>query len=189
MVDRVVVELSLCATAMHARNGVALKLTDWLSVYAAVLSTVIFVWKLLQRRPRFKVIVAHGIEGKNVGACVIVQNRSSHTVHLAGASVLYHEHTASWREWLGYVKQFKRIPKRLGWVYVASPTFNVDRSCPVAIQAFDSHRFIIQESIVEEILGKGIDRRLIVVAQDRLWNKAYSNPFYYDWSKVLNNGA
>jgi hypothetical protein len=70
-----------------------LKMTDYLAVYAAVLSTLVFLWNVLQSRPRIKVDLISGIEGSGdsvtSGIYVFVRNLSSYDIHLSNIDILY----------------------------------------------------------------------------------------------------
>lgn len=64
-----------------------MKITDYLAIYAAVLSTLVFAWNVAQSRPRFRVDLVHGLETLNGktedGVYIIVRNVSNHDIHLA----------------------------------------------------------------------------------------------------------
>ena len=71
----------------------SLKITDFLAIYGASLSTIIFIWSVLRSRPKVKVRLIPGT-GENggefqMGVCIFVQNPSAHTVHLSNISLLY----------------------------------------------------------------------------------------------------
>ena len=51
-----------------------LKFTDYLAIYAAILSTLVFLWNVLQSRPRIKVDLTLGIEGADEDSKLLVSN-------------------------------------------------------------------------------------------------------------------
>lgn len=64
-------------------------LTDWLAVYAAVLSTAIFAWDVVIARPRLRVRLLPGITAEgDFGVHISIQNTSAHAIRLASLSVL-----------------------------------------------------------------------------------------------------
>src|SRR5262245_29635405 len=90
-----------------------LRLTDYLAIYAAILSTFIFGWNFWSSRTRVRIRFMPGLDSVDgdaqTGAYVSIQNCSSHTVHLAALSILYpyrkksiaHHilHTVKYRRW------------------------------------------------------------------------------------------
>jgi len=95
-----------------------LKITDYLAVYAAILSSVVFIWNVLQSRPRFKVDLLFGIEtvqgGTTSGVSIVVRNTSSHDIHLAAIGLLYPYIRAGAKEKLLHLWRYKRWPRRVG---------------------------------------------------------------------------
>lgn len=162
-------------------SGEPLRITDYLAVYAAILSTLIFLWNFIQSRPRIKVDLIHGIEGTDVdpqfGIYIVVRNLSSHEVHLTGIDILYHYRKASFKEYLHDLWSYRRIPSRVGWVHSSLSNCSVTSGCPVSLGARASHQVFIGESTVENMLRDAIDRKLIACVQDQLWNNVYSRSF------------
>jgi hypothetical protein len=76
-----------------------MKLTELLAIYAAGLSTIVFIWNVSRTIPRFKVDIVFGVHGRGEdidhGIYVGVSNPSPHTVHLAGIYLLYRYKKAS----------------------------------------------------------------------------------------------
>jgi hypothetical protein len=161
-----------------------LKTTDWLAIYGAVLSTVVFIWNAFQSRPRLKVIVVFGLENGVVGAHVSVQNRSPYTIHLSNISILYRYRRASLKEWLSHAWEYKRIPRRLGWVSSSLSNYEVSDGCPVTLEARNAHHVLVPETALETIFAKSPERKIIAVAQDKIWNNVYSNVFEYSKPRV-----
>ena len=58
-----------------------MKITDYLAIYAALLSTFVFFWNVVQSRPRIKVDLIFGVEGSGEplrsGIYVFVRNPTS----------------------------------------------------------------------------------------------------------------
>ncbi|CEH77010.1 conserved hypothetical protein [Xanthomonas citri pv. citri] len=118
-----------------------------------------------------------------------VQNRSPHTVHLSNISLLYRDRPPTWKEWLRHAWEFKRIPRRLGWVYSSLSNYEIPDGCPVAIEARNSHHVLVPESTLEEIFQRTGNTMLMAVAQDKLWNSVYSNVYEHSFPKVSVTGA
>ena len=71
-----------------------MRFTDYLAIYTAILSTSVFLWNILQSRPRVVIDLLPGLDDSaanpRIGVYVIIRNVSSHDVHLAAINVLYH---------------------------------------------------------------------------------------------------
>lgn len=70
-----------------------MKLPEILTVYASILSTIVFIWNIHKAKPNFKITVVFGckmIDSELVeGAYISVKNPSSRVVHLTNISLLY----------------------------------------------------------------------------------------------------
>ena len=160
-----------------------MKLTDYLAIYAAVLSTAVFVWNVVQARPRLRVDVIFGIEEIDGvvqgGVCLCVRNVSSKEVHLAQLSVLYPYKAATLKARLSYLCKFRRLPTRENWIHTSLKYYAVETGCPVSIDARKSHQIFLPAETVETILAKAYEPKLMACAQDALWKNVYSRP--YEW--------
>lgn len=155
-----------------------MKFTDYLAIYAAVLSSVVFLWNIRQSRPRIKVDLIWGIEKSGEsGIYVFVRNVSSHDVHLTNIDILYRYKTSTFKESIGHICRFKTLPRTLGLVRSSLSNFSLESGCPISIEANKSHRVLIPDATVEVILEKAIDRSLMACAQDQLWRNVYSKAF------------
>lgn len=167
----------------------SMKVTDWLAIYGAVLSTLIFAWNAFHSRPRLKVVTVFGMEDGLHGAHISVQNRSPHTVHLSSISILYRYRETSLKEWLSNAWEYKRIPRRLGWVYSHLSNHSVEDGCPLALEARNSHHVLIPDAVLESIFRDALERKIIAVVQDKIWNNVYSNALVYAKPPVSIAGA
>jgi len=167
-----------------------LKVTDWLAIYAAVLSTVVFAWNVLRAKPKVKTRLTLGLHPEQgPGVYVFVQNKSGHTVHLAAVGPLYRSGYASIREKLAFIIKYRRFPKTLGWVHTSFKYFGISDACPVAIEAGNAHQIFVPEAQVEEILRGAEAPDLMAHAQDMLWRNSYSNVLVYPLSKSSAGAA
>ena len=159
-----------------------MKTTDYLAIYAAVLSTLVFLWNVLQSRPRIAVDLVFGNEGTGndirSGVYVFVRNLSSHDVHLASISILYPYKAAGLKARIAHAWKYKRVPRRLGWVHSSLSKYSVESGCPVCVEARKSHQVFIPNPSVEKMLTDAVNRRLIARVQDQLWNNFYSRAFW-----------
>ncbi|WP_217907156.1 hypothetical protein [Massilia sp. BJB1822] len=158
-----------------------LKITDYLAIYAALLSSVVFLWNLVQSRPRIKVNVLFGVETidgvTTSGVFVVVRNTSSHDIHLGAIGILYPYREAGAKERLLHFWRYKRWPKRVGWCHTSLSNYAIKDGCPMCLEARKSHHVLVPKEIVEKILSGATQATLIVKVQDQLWNDVYSKPF------------
>ncbi len=153
------------------------KLTDWLAVYAAVLSTSTFAWNLIQSRSRLKVEVMYSVGAEGNGVRIFVQNLSGHDVYLSGVTLYYPYSRVPWRRRLKFMWKYKKLPRRVGWVQTGLKTLGVEDGCPRMIEARNSHSVLILDEKVDELLAKAVEQTLIAMAQDSLFRNSYSKPF------------
>lgn len=158
-----------------------MKITDYLAIYAAILSTLIFSWNVLQSRPRIKVDLIFGIEGvgENMesGVYIFIRNLASHDVHLANISILYPYKNVGLKERIAHAWRFKRIPRRLGWVTSSLSNYSVESGCPVCLEARKSYRVFISAPALEVMLAEATHRSIMACVQDQLWNNIFSSAF------------
>jgi hypothetical protein len=158
-----------------------MKTTDYLAVYAAALSTLVFLWNVSQSRPRFRIDLIFGIDTKDQltesGVYIIVRNVSNHDIHLANIGFLYKSRSPTLKERATHVWRFRRLPRRLGWVHSSLSFYNVPNGCPVTIEARKSHRVFLPSSAVKSMIADASAPLLIASAQDELWSEAYTRPF------------
>jgi hypothetical protein len=162
-----------------------LKITDYLAVYAAILSSVVFLWNVVQSRPRFKVDLLFGIDtvdgATTSGASIVVRNTSSHDIHLAAIGLLYPYARVGAIEKLTHLWRYRRLPRRSGWCQTNLSNYSINDGCPMCLEARKSHHVLVPKEVIEKILKGAIQDRLIATVQDQLWNNVYSWPF--QWSR------
>lgn len=165
----------------------ALKITDYLAIYAAILSSVVFLWNVLQSRPRFKVDLLFGIdtvEGVTTsGVSIVVRNTSSHDIHLAAIGLLYPYTRVGAKEKLLHLWRYKRWPRRVGWCQTSLSNYSIKDGCPMCLEARKSHHVLVPKEVIEKILAEAMRDRLIATVQDQLWNNVYSRPFQWSLPK------
>lgn len=157
-----------------------MKITDYLAIYASCLSTMGFLWSILQSRAKLKVDLIFGIEGgekPKSGVYVCIRNLSSHDIHLSNISILYPYKKITIYERAQHAFRYRRLPVRIGWVSSSLSNYSIDDGCPVCIGPRQSHKVLIKTEILEKIFTEASRRILIGSAQDQLWQNAYSKPF------------
>lgn len=158
-----------------------MKMTDYLAIYAAVLSTIVFLWNIAQSRPQVKVDFLFSIndaDGKpEPGGSIIVRNHSSHDVHLANIRILYPYRHVTFKERLGHLWRFRRWPSRVGWVHSSLSNYGIESGCPVCLEARKSFRVFIPDEKVKAMLADATEGSLMACVQDQLWNNFYSRKF------------
>lgn len=158
-----------------------MKTTDYLALYAALLSTSVFLWNLLQARPRMRVDIIFTVETVDgetrSGLSVCVRNLSPHDIHLAHVGILYPYKKSTVGQRLAHMWRFRTLPRRLGWVHADMSSYAIESGCPLCLEGRKAHQVFIPWDKMEELLTDATARQLIGSAQDQLWSNAYSKPF------------
>lgn len=160
-----------------------MEITEFLAIYAAFLSTLVFIWNISKATPKFKVDLMHGLEESDndyvAGLYIIVRNHSPHKIHLAGFDLLYQYEKGSMFRKLIHLFKYRNWSNSVGWVHCDPSSYGVDDNCPIELEAFQSHRVFIPERAVKEIIEKGINSKIKVKAQDQLSRNKYSKALAY----------
>jgi len=158
-----------------------LKITEFLAVYAACLSSIVFIWNVVRTVPRVNVKLILGVETVNKeyisGVYICIQNPSPHTVHLSNISVLYPYVKKELKEIVLHALKFKRFPWRLGWVHSSLSNYKLEDGCPLSLEAGKSHNVFVPQKILEEIFKDSERREIAAVVQDQLGRNKYSRKF------------
>lgn len=166
-----------------------MKVTDYLAIYASVLSTIAFLWNVIQARARIKVDLLPGVEvlGPDVrhGVYVIIRNVSSHDVHLAGVDVLYKYRATRLKDQIAHLRESKRWPRTEGWVHVGLEDLSIQSGCPLRLEARRCHRLLIPNSVLDHLRPKSVGGEIMAHVQDQLWNDYYSKTLavWKDWNR------
>lgn len=163
-----------------------MNLTDWVAVYAALLSTFIFARDYFRSRPRFRVMLTPGVSDEGgdteMGVFLSIQNTSPHTVHVNHVSILYpygEPPTVLGR--LRFLLRYKRLPSGLGWVHSSLSNEDIDDRCPASIDSWKSQEIFIPQAVIENYLASSSRREIRAEVQDPLWNSTYSHSLAIDW--------
>lgn len=166
-----------------------LKLTEFLAIYAASLSTIVFAWNIRRAVPRFKVDIMFGTHGSgddiDHGIYIGVRNPSPHTVHLAGLDLLYRYRKANFIDRLTHLLKYRRWPSSVGWVHTRLSNYDLNDECPLALESGKSHDVFVPNIILEKILSDSVDRYIKAGVQDQLWRNKYSKKFEYPKDGVV----
>jgi len=153
-----------------------LEITKVLSIFAAALSTVVFIWDIGRAIPRYKVDLTLGVGDEadeyKLGVYVSVKNPSPQTVHLASVSILYPTEPVNL---IGRIKKYRRLPYSVGWVYSSLSNYDIDDKCPIALEPGTSLNVFVPEEVVKEILKDNEISKLKASVQDQLWRNKYSS--------------
>jgi len=160
-----------------------MRLTDFLAVYGAGLSTATAVWNYFRVRAKVRVRLIFALEiikGESQdGIGISIQNLSAQTVHIARVSLLYFLATPTLRDRLRRLIRFKQISRSHGWCYCALSNFGVEDGCPASIESGKSHWIFVGHDVIDGLLERAQSRRIKAVVQDPLWRNTYSKAFEY----------
>ncbi|MEZ6029250.1 MAG: hypothetical protein R3C46_05820 [Hyphomonadaceae bacterium] len=168
-----------------------MKFTEWIAVYAAILSTLTFLWNLNVSRSKVKVSILPGLdkpdaEGKErFGVYVAVRNPSNHTVHITSIGIVHNYRPVSLVETVLHSLEFRRWNRYTLWVHTSEPFENIETGAPVSIEPRSSHVFFVPEEAIKRMVENEPHStgRFAAVAQDALWRNKYSRPY-----KLPNGG-
>lgn len=156
-------------------------ITEYLAVYAAVLSTTTLAWNIFSARPSIKVEIVPGLEGSGdaaqFGYFISVKNPSGHTVHINSVQLLYPYLVVTWLDKLKHVAKFRTFGPYIGWVHNGMVFDGLDTGLPKSLEPRTSHSIFISESRVSSMLRGDNADRFAAVAQDALWRNKYSKPY------------
>lgn len=160
-----------------------MRLTDFLAIYAASLSTTIALWNYFRSRPQLRVrlIFALGtIEGESQsGLGISIQNVSAQTVHITTVSLLYPYRRSTVSDKINHLIHFRRIPRNDGWCHSNLSLNGITDGCPTSIEPGKSHWIFVRHEVLDRLLEDAESRRLKAVVQDALWRNRYSKAFEY----------
>lgn len=163
----------------------ALKFTDYLAIYAAILSSLVFVWNIVNSRPRIRVEMVVGSNGDGdqiqFGVYVSIKNVSAHAVHLSNVSLLYPYEKSGIGKKLGHLIRFRTLPRTVGWVHTSLSNYKIKDGCPLSIDARKSHGIFIPNAVLKEVFTDAVRHELKAVVQDQLWQNTYSGIFKVNW--------
>lgn len=160
-----------------------MKLTDYLAFYAAVLSSIVFIWNLIQSRPRIRVRLVTATESKNdvfqFGVYICIQNLSSHAVNISHVSLLYETSGSGFLSRLRHLIKYRRISRRVGWCSSSLSNYGIEDKCPYKVEARDALNIFVPDEAVKSLLSTAKSDNIMAVAQDQLWIDRYSNRLKY----------
>lgn len=130
-----------------------LKPTDYLAIYGAFLSTVVFLWNYRKALPSIKVDIAYAvvelIDEVDHGIYIVVRNVSSQTVHLSNIDMLFPSRKVTFFDKIKFIIKYRRAPRTLGWIHSSLSNYNLDSGCPISVDAGNSHKVFVPEKVLK----------------------------------------
>jgi hypothetical protein len=158
-----------------------MKITEYLAIYAAFLSTIVFIWNVTRSMPRVKVKIIYGTNEENLsGIYISIQNPSSYTVHLDNISILHPCKKRKFWDLIKFFFTYRHLLWHDGWVYSNLSNFKLEHGFPLSLDAGKSHNVFISEKVLETIFEDSERREIMAVVQDQLWRNKYSRKFKYE---------
>lgn len=157
------------------------KATDFLAIYGAFLSTLVFIWNVSKSKRKISVKLIYGMEGDEgnfqSGVYVFIQNPSTQVAHISGLSILRPWRKTSLLKTIVESIKHRRWFSTYGWVHSSLSLYKVDDGCPVSIEPGHSHKILIPDTVIVELLKSAAGRQIMASVQDQLWNETCSKPF------------
>lgn len=163
--------------------------TEYLAIYGAGLSTIVFIWNVLRTRSFLKVRITEGlskIDGEyNSGVFISIQNPSLHTQHISAVALAYPFEQKGLKQTLYQMWEYKRI-RRIGWCTAFLSVYDIDDGCPVSIESGKSHQVFVAKEVLKEMLSESERKEIIAMVQDQLSRDKYSSihdlsEFKFEW--------
>ncbi len=158
-------------------NWSDLKLTDFLAVWGAVLSTLTFAMTVVRARPRLKVNLVAGFENDRPCMYIYARNVSSLRVRIETITLLYRPaRVPAWRRLIDVLRYRRRYPYPSWQIWFPSSR-DVDTGCPVFVEPHASYRCILPDAAVLEVMRNSADGRIVAKVQDSLWKDYHSKAY------------
>jgi hypothetical protein len=154
------------------------KFTDFIAIYAALLSTLVFVWNFRNSQPRFKVELFSGFKEQEHGVFIDIKNPSSQVVIINVVWLLFPLRTAKLVEKVTNLCRFKRLP-HLDWVRGSIFAEVIATELPVSLAPRNSHRIFIPEAKIREMLQRTPSTSFAAGVRDALGGSKYSSPLHH----------
>lgn len=154
---------------------------DWIAIYAAVISTIVFLWNVSLSRAKYTVTLIPGIHGSDddveSGVYLTIRNPSSHKIHITAVSLLYPYKKVTFIDKLKFVFKYKSIRRYIHWVHTSHIFDDIKTGLPVAIEPRNSHQIFIPDPKLHEMLSDAVEKRFAAEIQDALWRSKYTSPY------------
>lgn len=154
-----------------------MKLTEYIAIYAALLSTLVFVWNIRNSWPRVTVEIVLGTKENDHGVHIFIKNPSSQTVNIQSVSPLFPFQRLTIIKRLKYVCRFKRF-RYVDWAHGRFDD-EIVTGLPTSIAPQNAHSIFIPDKKIRGMLRRNRATRFAAVVQDALWRNKYSAPFQF----------
>lgn len=162
-----------------------MKVTEYLAIYGALLSTAVFLWNASRASSKIRVRLCFALDkdedGKPcTGIGISVQNPSAHAVHITHIGLLYPWRAVTLWDRVKHVIKYRSSPARMGWCHTSLSNYGKEDGCPISIEPGQSHYVFVEQSTIESVLETARSRFLIAQVQDALWRNKCSRTFAVD---------
>lgn len=160
-----------------------MRLTEYLAIYGALLSTIVAMWSIVRSLPKIRVLLIYASEEPEGeiqhGIGISIQNPSTCVAHITNVSFLYRYKNSNFIEQIKHYIEYKRISRCVGWCHSSLSDYGIKDGCPVSIEPGKAHWIFIPGEALEELFEDATSRELRVVVQDELWRNKYSKILEY----------
>jgi len=158
-----------------------MQITDFLALYAAVLSTALPVigWWRSRRALVIDMMLEVGSgssEGTHIGAAIFVRNVKTSPVEVQHVGLIWPYRKVSWREKIIKTLRYRRPWWATSWVHGSLPN-GTETNMPALVEGWRSlHIYLDRAALLEQIVESG-ERTVRATVQDALGQTYYSGPF------------
>lgn len=133
-----------------------MRLTDFLAIYGAGVSSATAIWNYRRTLTQLKVVVIIALQNvsgeSQFGVGVSVQNVSAQTVYLTSVSFLYPFGRQRFLRKLGTFLKRRRWPHTDGWCHSRFNYYGIEDGCPVTLAPGQSHWIFIRDAALMNLL-------------------------------------
>lgn len=167
-------------------------LTDYIAIYAAIVSTFVFLWNIRNEKSQIKVEIMYGaeeVDGKfYTGIYIIIKNLSQHKIYLNALSLAYMYKKISIRYWIEHFLEFRNLRKYIHWCHGPNLFYeDTNTDIPISIEPRSSISKFVPDNIVKEFLNDSVNDKLVAEVQTALGKSIYSPIFLYEKEGEDNN--
>lgn len=158
-----------------------MKITDYLAIYGAVLSTAVFMGTVWKARRRLVVEMMPGAlsgddDTAGIYSVIRIVNRQSVPIRADHVGLLWPYRKVTFAEKVGYVLKYRRAWRTLGWVHGSLPESTM-ADLPKVIEAGHSHLIWVRHEDLEDLLRNDRAAQCMASAQDGVGRNFYSKVF------------
>ncbi|WP_421791311.1 hypothetical protein [Hyphobacterium sp.] len=151
--------------------------------YAAVLSTIVFVWQIRASRPRIRLKAVYGFKKERdrsqYGVYLIVTNDSVFKITIRDMMLFVKIKPFRLSDWIKSAITLRRLPSNLNWMGMGFPEEKLQSRLPASVDAYGSVYLFIDEVLLKRVTNSSIDNKIVFEIRDDLQRTCRSNSLFF----------